>query len=208
MSIEQLAIDTKIPRASIEALEEDRFGALPGPVFVKGFFRCCARSLELDPETVLSLLHEHERALQQLKSGRRERQAPHLLGRTTPPSPAAARPARASQTPAHSSAPASSTASTASTASTTSASASMPSPPAAAAGGNAAVAVAAPPSLFNFDAVLPRLRHTLAKAANGLRGTLGFNTRLLMWIAIGLMIAVIVMSAFVMVGGPTPTPRS
>jgi len=201
MSIEQLAIDTKIPRASIEALEEDRFGALPGPVFVKGFFRCCARSLELDPETVLSLLHEHERALQQLKSGRRERQAPQLLGRTNPPTPAPARPAR----------PASPTASAASasaaSASAAPASSAVPGAPAAAAGGGNA-AVAAPPSLFNFDAVLPRLRQTLATAANGLRGTLGFNTRLLMWIAIGLMIAVIVMSAFVMVGGPTPTPRS
>jgi cytoskeletal protein RodZ len=48
MSVEQLAIDTKIPRSSIDALEEDRFTALPGPVFVKGFFRCCARSLSLD----------------------------------------------------------------------------------------------------------------------------------------------------------------
>ncbi|HEY8376131.1 MAG TPA: helix-turn-helix domain-containing protein, partial [Nannocystis sp.] len=36
MSIEQLALDTKIPRASLEALEEDRFSALPGPVFVRG----------------------------------------------------------------------------------------------------------------------------------------------------------------------------
>jgi len=198
MSIEQLAIDTKIPRASIEALEEDRFGALPGPVFVKGFFRCCARSLELDPETVLSLLHEHERALQQLKSGRRERQAPQLLGRTSTPSPAPARPARAAS-------PGSSPA--ASSAGSTGSSG-VPSPPAAAAAGGNPAVVAAPPSLFNFDAVLPRLRQTLATAANGLRGTLGFNTRLLMWIAIGLMIAVIVMSAFVMVGGPTPTPRS
>jgi hypothetical protein len=54
-------------------------------------------------------------------------------------------------------------------------------------------------SLFNFDAVLPFLRRTIFSAA---------NSRLLMWIAIGLMIAVIVMTAFVMVGGPTPTPRS
>jgi hypothetical protein len=183
MSIEQLAIDTKIPRASIEALEEDRFGALPGPVFVKGFFRCCARSLELDPETVLSLLHEHERALQQLKSGRRERHPPQLLGRANhKPEPAPARPARApaSQAPSASHAP-------------------TP----AAASGNAAVAgsapLTAPAPLFNFDAVLPFLRRTIFSAA---------NSRLLMWIAIGLMIAVIVMTAFVMVGGPTPTPRS
>lgn len=78
MSVEQLAIDTKIPRPSIEALEEDRFGALPGPVFVRGFFRCCARSLGLDPEVVVGLLHDHQRvSAQQAKrnSGRRERVA-------------------------------------------------------------------------------------------------------------------------------------
>lgn len=76
MSIEQLAIDTKIPRASIEALEEDRYGALPGPVFVRGFFRCCARSLGLDPEVVVGLLHDWQQAsARQAKksSGRRER---------------------------------------------------------------------------------------------------------------------------------------
>lgn len=72
MSIEQLAIDTKIPRASIEALEEDRFAALPGPVFVRGFFRCCARSLGLDPESVIAILAEHLRVQQAgAKSSRR-----------------------------------------------------------------------------------------------------------------------------------------
>src|SRR5690606_38556275 len=62
VSIEQLALETKIPRPSLEALEEGRFSALPGPVFVRGFFRCCARSLNLDPETVSGLLHQHLRA--------------------------------------------------------------------------------------------------------------------------------------------------
>ena len=193
MSVEQLAIDTKIPRASIEALEDDRFSALPGPVFVKGFFRCCARSLELDPETVLSLLHEQERALQQLKSGRRERQAPHLLGRgasSSRPEAAKTEPARSTRAAQASPAPAPN----------------QPVP--AAASGNAAVATAVPVSLFNFDAVLPWLRRTLATVTSGLPRAMRLNTRLLMWIAIGLMIAVIVMSAFVMVGGPTPTPRS
>lgn len=195
MSIEQLAIDTKIPRASIEALEEDRFGALPGPVFVKGFFRCCARSLELDPETVLALLHEQERALQQLKTGRRER--PHLLDRqASKPEPARA---------GRGSVSASTSASTSSSASTTSSAAASSSVamPAAAASGNAAVAAPAPlvaaTPLFNFEAVLPWLRRTILSAA---------NSRLVMWIAIGLMIAVIVMTAFMMVGGPSPTPRS
>ncbi|MCA9688194.1 MAG: helix-turn-helix domain-containing protein [Myxococcales bacterium] len=62
MTIAALSDVTKIPRASIVALEEDRHDALPGPVFVKGFLRCCARALELDGEHVLGLLCEQERA--------------------------------------------------------------------------------------------------------------------------------------------------
>lgn len=99
MSIEQLAIDTKIPRASIEALEEDRFSVLPGPVFVRGFFRCCARSLGLDPEAVMAILSEHLRAQQPgAKSSRRPavhavREAPATRTARSPagpPAPAAA----------------------------------------------------------------------------------------------------------------------
>lgn len=71
MSVEQLAAATKIPRESIASLEDDRYDALPGPVFVKGFLRCCARSLGLDPETVMELLYERERAA--LQARRRER---------------------------------------------------------------------------------------------------------------------------------------
>lgn len=189
MSIEQLAIDTKIPRASIEALEEDRFGALPGPVFVKGFFRCCSRSLELDAETVLALLHEHERALAQLKSGRRERQTPHLLGRAT--TAARPEPARNERTDAGSS-------SSSRPGSATAARTPSPTPAPAAAAGNA-VSVPAAPALFNFDALMPAIRRVVLSAS---------NSRLLMWIAIGLMIAVIVTTAFMMVGGPSPMPRS
>lgn len=96
MSIEQLAIDTKIPRASIEALEEDRFSVLPGPVFVRGFFRCCARSLGLDPEAVMAILSEHLRAQQPgAKSSRRPavhavREAPAPRPARPPAGPAAA----------------------------------------------------------------------------------------------------------------------
>lgn len=61
MSLEQLAIDTKIPRSSLALLEEDRFDELPGMVFAKGFLRCCARTLGLEEDTVLGLLYERER---------------------------------------------------------------------------------------------------------------------------------------------------
>src|SRR5690606_848224 len=53
MSLDQLAVLTKIPRAQLELLEADRYEELPGMVFAKGFLRCCARALELDPDTVL-----------------------------------------------------------------------------------------------------------------------------------------------------------
>jgi transcriptional regulator with XRE-family HTH domain len=67
MSLEQLAAATKIPRESIALLEDDRYEALPGTVFVKGFLRCCARSLGVNPETVMELLYERERAALQAR---------------------------------------------------------------------------------------------------------------------------------------------
>lgn len=70
MSLDQLAAQTKIPRRQLEALEEDRYGDLPGLVFAKGFLRCCARALDLDPDAVIGLLYEQER--EQLRARRRE----------------------------------------------------------------------------------------------------------------------------------------
>lgn len=62
VSIEQLAAATKIPRRSLVLLEEDRHEDLPGPVFAKGFLRCCARALDIDADAVMELLYERERA--------------------------------------------------------------------------------------------------------------------------------------------------
>lgn len=70
MSLDQLAALTKIPRAQLELLEADRYEDLPGMVFAKGFLRCCARALELDPDTVVGLLYERER--ERLRARRRE----------------------------------------------------------------------------------------------------------------------------------------
>jgi transcriptional regulator with XRE-family HTH domain len=70
MSLDQLAAITKIPRTQIELLEADRYEQLPGMVFAKGFLRCCARALDLDPDTVLGLLYERER--ERLRARRRE----------------------------------------------------------------------------------------------------------------------------------------
>lgn len=74
MSIEQLAAATKIPKTQLELLEADRYEELSGPVFVKGFLRCCARSLKLDEQTVLGLLYEQER--EHLKARRRDSSGP------------------------------------------------------------------------------------------------------------------------------------
>lgn len=70
MSLDQLAALTKIPRRQLEALEDDRYGDLPGLVFAKGFLRCCARALDLDPDAVIGLLYEQER--EQLRARRRD----------------------------------------------------------------------------------------------------------------------------------------
>jgi cytoskeletal protein RodZ len=73
LSLEQLAAATKIPASSLRLLESDDFGALPGPVFVKGFLRCCTRALGLSSETVMELLYERER---QALQARRLQQRP------------------------------------------------------------------------------------------------------------------------------------
>ena len=239
MSVEQLAIDTKIPRASIDALEEDRFTALPGPVFVKGFFRCCARSLSLDAEVVMALLHEHERAQQQLKSGgRRERNAPQLLGRSFDRQTDRQNDRQsdrnadrshtdrsAGMTPqytsvAHGSAGSSMFAPPAPPRS------SVPTAPVHAVPGETALATtsAAGPAgarpiglLFDVRAIAPLLAGLgrtlgldgsgMARVASVIRGA--SNSRLLMWIAVSLMIALIVVTAFVMAGGTAPNlPQS
>ena len=228
MSVEQLAIDTKIPRSSIDALEEDRFTALPGPVFVKGFFRCCARSLSLDAEVVMALLHEHERAQQQLKSGgRRERNSPQLLGRTAAAAPGNynAYSPYSSQSGTGFTASASFTAGAAatSTSSTSSTSQTSPMPPRSPVPSAPVHAVPGEPApatpigpLFDFRAVAPLLASFgrilgrmfggpgLSRLTAVVRGA--SNSRLLMWIAVSLMIALIVVTAFVMAGGTAPNP--
>lgn len=235
MSVEQLAIDTKIPRASIDALEEDRFTALPGPVFVKGFFRCCARSLSLDAEVVMALLHEHERAQQQLKSGgRRERNAPQLLGRTFDRNAERSTDRNADRNmdrsiDRHADRYADRSAGMAPQyTSVTVPRSPLPAAPVHAVPGETALAttgaVGAGPSgarpigpLFDFRAVAPLLAglgRTLGLDGSGMSRVAAVvrgasNSRLLMWIAVSLMIALIVVTAFVMAGGIAPNlPQS
>jgi cytoskeleton protein RodZ len=55
LSLDDVAHVTRIPRASLSALEEGRFDRLPAPVFVRGFIRSYARAVGLDPATVVRL---------------------------------------------------------------------------------------------------------------------------------------------------------
>jgi hypothetical protein len=54
MSLEEVARATRIPTASLERVEADRFDDLPGEVFVRGFLRAYAKTVGLDPDDVLA----------------------------------------------------------------------------------------------------------------------------------------------------------
>lgn len=86
MSLHELADATKIPRASLELIEQDRIDELPGLVFAKGFLRCCARALELDEDTLLGLLYEQEREHEKGKPRASTGPAPSLRSPVSAPS--------------------------------------------------------------------------------------------------------------------------
>lgn len=52
LSLEEIAISTKIREAFLRAIEEDRFELLPSAVYVKGFLTLYARHLGLDPHDI------------------------------------------------------------------------------------------------------------------------------------------------------------
>jgi len=54
MSSAELSRVTRIPMASLEAIEADRFDELPGEVFVKGFLKAYAQAVALVPAEVLA----------------------------------------------------------------------------------------------------------------------------------------------------------
>lgn len=60
LSVAQVAEQMRISPRQVEAIEADRYGELPGAVFVRGFIRNYARLLKLDP---IPLLHALEPAL-------------------------------------------------------------------------------------------------------------------------------------------------
>jgi cytoskeletal protein RodZ len=54
MSSAELSRVTRIPQASLEAIEHDRFDELPGEVFVRGFLKAYAQAVALIPADVLA----------------------------------------------------------------------------------------------------------------------------------------------------------
>ena len=54
MSTAELSRVTRIPMASLEAIETDRFDELPGEVFVRGFLKAYAQAVTLIPADVLA----------------------------------------------------------------------------------------------------------------------------------------------------------
>ena len=54
MSLETLADQTKLARNTLEALETDDFGALLEPVYVRGYYRKCAKVLEVPEDQLLA----------------------------------------------------------------------------------------------------------------------------------------------------------
>ena len=54
MSVEEVSRATRVPMASVERIETDRFDELPGEVFVRGFLKSYARALGIPADDVLS----------------------------------------------------------------------------------------------------------------------------------------------------------
>jgi len=54
LSLEEVSSTTRIPRRTLESLEEDRFEELPSGVFVRGFIKAYASAVEIDAEEVLA----------------------------------------------------------------------------------------------------------------------------------------------------------
>ncbi|MGB5285508.1 MAG: helix-turn-helix domain-containing protein [Polyangiales bacterium] len=54
LSIEEVSSTTRIPRRTLESLEEDRFEELPSGVFVRGFIKAYATAVDIDADEVLA----------------------------------------------------------------------------------------------------------------------------------------------------------
>lgn len=58
LSIEEVSSTTRIPRRTLQSLEDDRFEDLPSGVFVRGFVKAYASAVDLDANEVLARLDQ------------------------------------------------------------------------------------------------------------------------------------------------------
>jgi cytoskeleton protein RodZ len=54
LSLDDMAAHTKLARSTLEALERDDYRALLEPVYVRGYYRKCAKVLEIDEERLIA----------------------------------------------------------------------------------------------------------------------------------------------------------
>jgi cytoskeleton protein RodZ len=83
-NLEQIARDTNISKAYLEALEEENFGVIPGDTYVLGFLRNYGEYLGLNPEELVGLyrnlrIQEQPMPMSELLQGPRARPRPRLL---------------------------------------------------------------------------------------------------------------------------------
>ena len=58
LSIEEVSSTTRIPRRTLESLEDDRFEDLPSGVFVRGFIKAYASAVDINADEVLARFDE------------------------------------------------------------------------------------------------------------------------------------------------------
>lgn len=61
LSLEDMSAHTKLSRATLEALERDDHHTLLEPVYVRGYYRRCAKVLELDESALVAAYNAHAR---------------------------------------------------------------------------------------------------------------------------------------------------
>lgn len=60
LSIEEVSSTTRIPRRTLESLEDNRFEELPSGVFVRGFIKAYASAVDIDAHDVLMRFDEQQ----------------------------------------------------------------------------------------------------------------------------------------------------
>ena len=67
LTLESVALQTKVPRRTLQALEDDRLDGLPALVFVRGFVRAYCATVGIDPLPALDALESRATARDDLE---------------------------------------------------------------------------------------------------------------------------------------------